>query len=127
MTRRQRPPQYRALARIGIAKLAGAALFATVATCASAADQPEKMALDERVKQCAVCHGGDGTGAQSFPDYPRLAGQHADYLQKALRDYRSEARKNAIMGAQAKLLHRDELRPLAEYFARQKGPLVVVR
>lgn len=85
------------------------------------------MGLDERVKTCAACHGTDGNGVQQFPDYPKLAGQHSDYLQKALRDYRSETRKNPIMSAQAKQLHPSEIRALADYFARQKGPLLVVR
>ena len=34
-------------------------------------------------------------------EYPKIGGQHRDYLAKALRDYKSGARKNAIMGAMA--------------------------
>ena len=44
---------------------------------------------------CAACHGADGNSAS--PDFPRLAGQHRDYLAKALRDYKSGLRKNPIM------------------------------
>lgn len=98
---------------------------------AYAADGAKKaaptMALDERLKTCAACHGDKGQGVEAFKDYPRLAGQHADYLAKALRDYKSGARKNAIMGAQAKELAPSEIRGLAEYFSRQSGPLLVVR
>ena len=75
---------------------------------------------------CAACHGEDGNKALQ-PDYPILAGQHADYLYKALRDYKSGARKNAIMQAQVQNLSRTDLRDLAEYFSAQKGPLYVKR
>ena len=98
---------------------------------AEAADSAKKavptMALDDRLKTCAACHGDKGQGVEAFKDYPKLAGQHSDYLAKALRDYKSGARKNAIMGAQAKELAPSEIRALADYFARQNGPLLVVR
>jgi cytochrome c553 len=104
-----------------------AAAGLTLSNAVFAADTTQKMSLDDRLKTCAACHGNDGNGVQQFPDYPKLAGQYSDYLQKALRDYRSEARKNPIMSAQAKQLHPSEIRALADYFARQKGQLVVVR
>jgi cytochrome c553 len=75
---------------------------------------------------CAACHGEDGNKALQ-PDYPVLAGQHADYLFKALRDYKSGGRKNAVMQAQVKDLTRKDLRDLAEYFSAQQGPLHVKR
>lgn len=113
------------------AALAAATLAASVVAIAAAhaAEKPApKMSVEERVKtQCAACHGTDGNGVEAFKDYPRLAGQYADFLYKALRDYQSDARKNPIMGAQAKMLDKSELRPLAEYFARQQGHLSVVR
>jgi len=81
----------------------------------------------EKAKQvCAACHGADGnTPLQA--EYPRIAGQHEDYLYKALRDYKSGARKNAIMGAQAANLSRQDMQDLATYFSGQKGPLGVIR
>jgi cytochrome c553 len=75
---------------------------------------------------CAACHGEDGNKALQ-PDYPVLAGQHGDYLFKALRDYKSGARKNAVMQAQVQNLSRQDLKDLAEYFAAQSGPLHVKR
>jgi cytochrome c553 len=66
---------------------------------------------------CAACHGENGNS--TVPDYPRLAGQHADYLAKALRDYKSGARKNAIMSAFALALSKDDIDNLAEYFHAQ--------
>ena len=57
----------------------------TLASGAMAAGNADRGA--EKAKQvCAACHGADGnTPLQA--EYPRLAGQHADYLNKALRDY----------------------------------------
>jgi cytochrome c553 len=81
----------------------------------------------EKAKQvCAACHGADGNTPLQ-PEYPRIAGQHEDYLYKALRDYQSGARKNAIMGSQAATLSRQEMQDLAAYFSSQKGSLGVIR
>ena len=71
---------------------------------------------------CQACHGTDGNG-MGDPQYPRLAAQHADYLEKALKDYRSGARKNAIMAGFAGTLSDQDIRDLAAYYAAQKGPL----
>ena len=70
---------------------------------------------------CAACH-GDG-GNSTAPDFPRLAGQHRDYLAKALRDYKSGQRKNAIMQGFAAALTRDDIDNLAAYFAAQPAVL----
>lgn len=76
---------------------------------------------------CAACHGDDGNGKKEFPDYPKLAGQHADYLAVALREYKSGVRKNAIMGAQAQQLSADDIRNIAAFYARQPTTLKVMR
>jgi len=73
--------------------------------------------------QCASCHGKDGK-TLSDPSYPILAGQHEDYLLKALNDYHGGMRKNPIMGAMAKPLTRKDMENLAAYFSRLPGPLV---
>ena len=66
---------------------------------------------------CAACHGEDGNSP--VPDYPRLSGQHADYLAKALRDYKSGLRKNPIMAGFAGALSKDDIDNLAAYFNAQ--------
>lgn len=71
---------------------------------------------------CQACHGMDGLSAIS-PEYPKLAGQHSDYLAKALRDYKSGARKHPVMGAMAAGLTPKDIDNLAAYFAAQGGPL----
>ncbi len=73
----------------------------------------------EKAKTCAACHGPDGNSAA--PDFPRIAGQHYDYLVKALSDYKSGERKNAIMAPQATNLSKRDIEDLAAYFSRQSG------
>jgi cytochrome c553 len=80
----------------------------------------------QRSETCAECHGADGNTPKG-PDFPRLAGQHYDYLLKALRDYKSGARKNAIMAGQVNGLSAQDMADLAAYFANQKGALHVTR
>ena len=73
----------------------------------------------EKSKVCAACHGADGN-SQS-PDFPRLAGQHEDYLFRALMDYKAGKRKNPIMGGQVANLTKDDFGDLAAYFSSQSG------
>lgn len=68
---------------------------------------------------CAACHGADGNSTNSA--YPRLAGQHADYIVKALADYKSGARKDPIMGGMAAPLTPQDIENVAAYFASQNG------
>jgi cytochrome c553 len=99
-----------------------AAMLASQVWAAGSADRGA-----EKAKQvCAACHGADGNTPLQ-PEYPRLAGQHADYLVKALRDYKSGARKNAIMGSQAANLSRQDMLDLAAYFSSLQGSLGVIR
>ena len=92
--------------------------FSGVAIPGSAADLAagEKLATE----RCAACHGKDGN-TPIDPSYPRLSGQHEDYLVQAMRAYKQDARKNPIMSAQAKLLSRDDIYNLAAYYARLPG------
>lgn len=76
----------------------------------------------EKAKSCAACHGPDGNSAA--PDFPRIAGQHYDYLVKSLSDYKTGERKNAIMAPQAANLTKRDIEDLAAYFSRQQGLVV---
>jgi cytochrome c553 len=70
---------------------------------------------------CVACHGADGVGIT--PQYPTLAGQHADYLERALRDYRDGGRKNPIMAGFVTGLTDADIRQLAVYYAEQRPAL----
>jgi cytochrome c553 len=74
---------------------------------------------------CAACHGMDGNSPQ--PDYPKLAGQYPDFLAKALRDYKSGARKNPVMQGFAAALSRQDIDNLAAYYAAQPAAVVTRR
>lgn len=74
---------------------------------------------------CAACHGADGNG--NIPIYPRLAGQHEDYLRKSLMDYQSGTRKNAVMKGMVAPLSARDMADLAAYFASQPNGLTVVK
>lgn len=95
-----------------------AALALLTATAARAGDP---VATPAKATVCAACHGANGQATQ--PIYPHLAGQYADYLEQALREYRGGARKNPVMAAQATGLTDGEIRELARYFAAQPSPL----
>ncbi|HPG60620.1 MAG TPA: cytochrome c [Casimicrobium sp.] len=97
--------------------LAGLALIGS----ASAADLAAGAAKAKEV--CAACHGADGNSTDV--NNPRLAGQHADYLAKALRDYKSGERSNAIMKGFATALSKRDIENLSAYFASQKSSLSV--
>jgi cytochrome c553 len=100
--------------------LAVAALAAGLSGAACAADVEAGRRIGEA--QCAACHGKDGK-TPIDPSYPKLAGQYPDYLAKALLDYQTGARKNAIMGGIAKPLSKKDMQDLAAYYASLPGPL----
>jgi cytochrome c553 len=97
-----------------------AALFGASAA-AGAADMKAGEAKAREV--CQACHGLDGNSPT--PDYPKLGGQLPDYLAKALRDYKSGARKNAIMAGFTGTLSTQDIANLAAYYAAQPPVLVV--
>lgn len=68
---------------------------------------------------CAACHGTDGSPV--LPEYPNLAGQHADYLLQALRDYKSGKRKNAVMAGIVASLKDEDFVAISAFYARQTG------
>nr|VFJ69730.1 MAG: Cytochrome c553 [Candidatus Kentron sp. FM]VFJ73382.1 MAG: Cytochrome c553 [Candidatus Kentron sp. FM]VFK19088.1 MAG: Cytochrome c553 [Candidatus Kentron sp. FM] len=68
---------------------------------------------------CAGCHGADGNSM--VPTFPKLAGQHAPYLLKQLKDFKSATeRSNGIMQGQVATLTDEDMQNLAAYFASQK-------
>jgi cytochrome c553 len=75
-----------------------------------------------KAKACMTCHGEDGN-KPSAADQPVLAGQHYDYLVRALSDYKSGRRSNAIMKGFAAALSKKEIEDLAAWFASQKSSL----
>ena len=71
---------------------------------------------------CTACHGADGNKPLA-PDQPILAGQYADYLQRALTDYKVGGRSNPIMKGFASQLSKQDIEDLAAWFASQQSVL----
>lgn len=79
---------------------------------------------------CVSCH-GDNFSKPIDPSYPKIAGQHADYLFVALKAYKAEGnvpvgRGNAVMGGVAKQFSNAELKELASYLSSLPSELKVV-
>lgn len=79
---------------------------------------------------CASCHGANFSKPVD-PAYPKIAGQHSDYLFVALKAYKTDnnpkvGRGNAIMAGMAKQYTNAELKLLANYLASVDGELKVV-
>lgn len=102
--------------RFAIMALAGSALLGSQVWAAPAGNAAQGKA---KSAACAACHGADGNS--QAPSFPKLAGQHPDYLYKALTDYKSGARKNPIMAGQVANLSPQDMADLAAYYGSQKG------
>lgn len=79
---------------------------------------------------CASCHGANFSKPID-PSYPKIAGQHADYLYQALRAYKTEnnpavGRNNGIMGAIAKQFSNAELKAIAQYIGSLDGEVATI-
>lgn len=91
-------------------------------------DAAAGKALTEKYN-CFSCHGKD-FNTPIDPSYPKLAGQHQDYLEHALIAYQrgvdgANGRGNAIMGAQAKPLSHQDIKNIAAYLHSLPGSLVL--
>jgi cytochrome c553 len=76
------------------------------------------------VATCQACHGLNGVGIMGI--YPTLSGQHADYLERSLAEYRAGGRRNGIMAPFAAQLKAEDIKAVAEYYASQRPSLQVI-
>lgn len=70
----------------------------------------------DNVPPCAACHGERGEGNGEFP---RLAGQHADYMKKQLEDFRSLVRSNDVMHTNTKDMTDREIEAVVSFLANE--------
>ena len=90
-------------------------VLSMLASLGQAADiEQGKQAAKNR---CASCHGA--TGHSNNPMYPNLAGQHAGYLSKQMRDFQSGKRQDPVMNAMLKGVSADTIEDLAAYYSAQ--------
>jgi cytochrome c553 len=100
----------------------------TLADKPSKEPSPQVAALMQKAA-CVSCHGANFAKPLD-PSYPKIAGQHADYMFVALKAYKAEnnpavGRSNGIMGAIAKQFSNAELKELANYVSSLEGDLKV--
>jgi len=97
---------------------------------------PAPTAADAKVDallkkgDCVSCH-GDNFSKPVDPSYPKIAGQHKDYLFVALKSYKVEnqstwGRSNGVMGGIAKQFSNAELKALSNYVGGLQGDLQTI-
>ena len=96
--------------------VAGLLLAFSLPTLAASGDAE---AGHKKSTTCAACHGANGVSVS--PEFPNLAGQYPDYIEKALTHYKNGKRKNPIMQAQVANLSPKDIMDLAAYFSHQQG------
>jgi cytochrome c553 len=82
-----------------------------------ASAQGDASAGAQKVQTCSVCHGPNGNSVN--PAWPKLAGQHADYIARQLLDFKSGARANPQMTPMAAPLSEQDIQDIAAYYAAQ--------
>ncbi len=95
------------------ANLAAVVLVLVFSTQSFAQESAE--AGQAKAASCAACHGADGNSVT--PEWPSLAGQHADYTVRQLEAYQSGEREDVLMTAFASPLSAEDMDDLAAYFA----------
>ena len=93
----------------------GFAVLLTVVPFAATA-----QSIEDKAQACAACHGDAGIPPDK--SWPVIWGQHQGYLYLQLRDFKSGARKNDMMGPIAQPMERDDMLALALYFSQKAWP-----
>ena len=101
--------------------LVGTGALAAVLSMPVLADAKADQARAEEIVsgRCFLCHGMEGESAS--PVFPRLAGQHAEYLARQLADFKSGKRKSDTMKPQSEELTPAEMKALGAFFANKKA------
>jgi len=108
-----------------------AAAAAPSASAAPGHEPPPQVAALLTKGNCVSCHGSNFS-APIDPSYPKLAGQHADYLYVALKAYQTDhnplmGRNNAIMMGMARPFTHPEIKAIAAYLGSLPGDLKTVQ
>lgn len=97
---------------------AALAMFGAVSTVSAAGDA---AAGKTKSASCVACHSTDGNSM--VPTFPKLAGQHAEYIAKQLADFKSGARNDPTMSPMAAPLSEQDAADLAAYFSGNTGSI----
>ncbi len=94
---------------------APAAVATTAETPAAALKPGDAIAGQAKSATCAACHGMDGNPASS--QYPKLAGQHEDYITRQVEMFKSHKRDSAVMMGFVMSLSAQDMHDIGAYFA----------
>jgi len=117
--------------QLGTAAGSSPAAAPAASAAAPAHEPPPQVAKLLAQANCASCHGSNFS-APIDPSYPKLAGQHADYLFAALKAYQTDhnplmGRNNAIMMGMARPFTHPEIKAIAAYLGSLPGDLKTVQ
>lgn len=85
-----------------------------LATSSSWAQADQARAQKIVMGSCFLCHGENGESASEV--FPKLAGQHANYIAKQLANFKTGQRKSTAMADMSSRLSPDEMLALGQYF-----------
>jgi cytochrome c553 len=91
-----------------------------VVAALAAAPFAAAQTIEDKAQACAACHGENGIPPDK--SWPVIWGQHQGYLYLQLRDFKSGARKDDVMGPVAQALERDDMLAIALYFSQKAWP-----
>ena len=80
----------------------------------------DAAAAKDKLSMCEGCHGivGYKTAFPSAYHVPKLGGQHAEYIIKALEGYKNGSRSHPTMTALSKTLSQQDIEDLAAYYSK---------
>lgn len=97
------------------------ATLTTLGFCSSAWAQADEARAKKIISgSCFLCHGA--TGESSSEVFPRLAGQHHEYIAKQLENFKSGARKSTAMRDMVAKLTPDEMLAVGKFYEKQSVP-----
>jgi cytochrome c553 len=101
-------------------KLLSIALLSVLSCAYAHAAAPAEGSVEEGQAKsaiCVACHGANGNSPN--PEWPSIAGQHPQYIEKQLQAFKSGARQNPLMTPIAKQLSEDDMVDLAAFYSKQ--------
>ena len=93
-------------------------LLGLVGACGAWAQADEARAKKIVMGSCFICHGAEGESSSEI--FPRLAGQHAQYIAKQLENFKSGKRKSTAMADMVAKLNSEDMQALGRYFEKQQ-------
>lgn len=97
--------------------IAALAVFAAAPAVSQTPDPEAVEAGKAKSITCAACHGADGNSIN--PEWPSLAGQHADYTAKQIAAYKNGDRDNVLMTGMVLTLTDQDMADLGAFYAAQ--------